>query len=583
VFVIQSLRNSIFACLKSFSRDGLAEYSAEDVLIDSPGDVNLGELYTNAALVFAKTLKMNPRALANNIAAALTKNDNVSNVDIADPGFINFKLKPCAWHSTIDEILASGDTYGSSNKGRGEVVNVEFVSANPTGPLHTGHARNAVFGSVIANLLEKIGYKVTKEFYINDQGNQIKALSRSIYLRYRECLGTKINKSDFSGNDMYLGEYVKGIAKNLADLYGDEFLNKKESEWITSISQFAVKKMMDNIKGDLSLLGINMDVYTSETAVCKKNMVNEALAILASEGDIYDGIIPKPKGIDAKDWEEKPQTLFRSTKYGDDIDRAIRKSDGTWTYFAGDIAYHLDKIQRGFKKMVNVLGADHTGYIKRIKAAVKALSGGEANIDIRLYQLVNFLENGEQVRMSKRSGNFITLRDVVERVGKDITRFMMISRHHDVTIDFDFKKVAEHSMDNPIFYIQYAYARISSVFRNAAKIFENISVEELKTSSKSCLQDETEIDLMKSLCFWPEQVASAAIALEPHRIPHYLYKVSSLFHSLWNKGKTNTILRFIDEKDRATTIARLALLESTRIVLKDGLKLIGITPLEEMK
>jgi arginyl-tRNA synthetase len=560
----------------------LAEYSAKDVLVDSPGDVNLGELYTNAALVFAKTLKMNPKTLANNIAEALTKNNNVSNVDVADPGFINFRLNPCAWHSVIDEILKSENTYGSSDKGHGETVNVEFVSANPTGPLHTGHARNAVFGSVIANLLEKIGYKVTKEFYINDQGNQIKALARSIYLRYREYLGTKITKSDFS-NDMYLGEYVKDIAKNLADLYGDEFLNKKESEWIDQISKFAVKKMMDNIKDDLSLLGVNMDVYTSEAAICKKNMVNEALAILSSEGDIYDGIIPKPKGIDAEDWEEKPQTLFRSTKYGDDIDRAIRKSDGTWTYFAGDIAYHLDKIQRGFRKMVDVLGADHTGYTKRIKVAVKALSKGEASIDIRLYQLVNFLENGEQVKMSKRSGNFITLRNVVERVGKDITRFMMISRHHDVTIDFDFKKVAEHSMDNPIFYIQYAYARISSVFRNATKIFGNISNEELRNSSKSHLQDETEIDLMKNLCFWPEQVASAAVALEPHRIPHYLYNVASLFHSLWNKGKINTILRFIDEKDRSVTMARLALLESTRIVLEDGLKLMGITPLEEMK
>jgi arginyl-tRNA synthetase len=486
------------------------------------------------------------------------------------------------WHSVISEILERGEKYGDSDIGHGEIVNVEFVSANPTGPLHTGHARNAVFGSVIVNLLEKIGYKVTREFYINDQGSQIKALSKSIHLRYREYLGAKIDQSDFS-SDMYLGEYVIDIARNLADSYGDEFLNKKESEWINQISKFAVQKMMDGIKKDLALLGIDIDVYTSEAAVCKKNMVNEALAILSSAGDIYDGIIPKPKGVDVEDWEEKPQTLFRSTKYGDDIDRAIRKSDGTWTYFAGDIAYHLDKIQRGFKKMVDILGADHTGYTRRIKAAVQAISNGEAKIDIRLYQLVNFLEYGIPIKMSKRSGNFITLRDVVERVGRDITRFMMVSRHHDVTIDFDFEKVAERSMDNPIFYIQYAYARISSVFRNASKIFEEIDRKELQTCDKSCLTDKTEINLMKNLCIWPEQIVSSAIALEPHRIPYYLYNIASLFHSLWNKGKTNTILRFIDEKDRSLTIARLSLLESTRIVLEDGLKLIGITPLEEMR
>lgn len=580
--MIQNLRQIIYDVICKFSKDGLSKNCIKNILIEPPKDEKLGDLYTNAAMVFAKTVGMLPKNLAENIAASLRNCDIISSVEIVGAGFINIRLTNNALHSIVKKILQEKDNYSLTDIAHNKTINVEFVSANPTGPLHTGHARNAVFGSVIANLLSKIGYKVTKEFYINDQGNQIKSLARSLYLRYREYLGARINDKDFT-DDMYIGEYVKDLAGELVDAYGDEFLNKDESEWIDTLGKFAVTKMMENIKADLKLIDVEMDVYTSEKNVCSGAMVNEALAILEDRGDIYEGILPRPKGIDAVDWEERPQTLFRSSKYGDDIDRAIRKSDGTWTYFAGDIAYHFNKIQRGFSNMVDILGADHNGYVKRIKAVVKALSDEKANIDIRLYQLVNFSENGVPIKMSKRSGNFITLRNVVERVGKDITRFMMISRHHDVMIDFDFAKVIECSMENPIFYIQYAYARISSVFRNATKVFPDISKEDIENSDLSYIKDDAELKLIKILGLWPEQVASAAMALEPHRLPHHLHIIASLFHSLWNKGKQDSILRFIDEKNKPLTAARLSLLEAVRIILADGLKLIGVTPLEEMK
>ncbi len=552
------------------------------ILIDVPNNPNVGDLYTNAAMVFAKSLKTNPQILAKSICDSLMENDFILSAEIAGPGFINMRLSNNAWYSVIDSILDKKESYSFQNIKNNEKINVEFVSANPTGPLHTGHARNAVFGSVIVKLLEKIGYNVTKEFYINDQGNQIKSLARSLYLRYREVLGANISESDFT-EDMYCGEYVKDLAEEFVATYQDKFLNKDESEWLDFFAKYSVEKMLDNIKSDLKLLGIEMDVYTSEADVCRRKMVDEALGILTECGDIYDGIIPKPKGIEVEDWEERPQTLFRSTKYGDDIDRAIRKSDGSWTYFAGDIAYHLDKIRRGFKHMVGILGADHNGYVKRLKAVVKALSNGEADIEIQLYQLVNFLENGKPIRMSKRAGNFITLREVVNRVGKDITRFMMVSRHHDVMIDFDFVKAVEFSMENPIFYIQYAYARICSVFRNVQTIFPNITEDELRNCDKSILKDEAEINLIKELSLWPSKIQSAANSLEPHRIPHFLHEIASCFHSLWNKGKNDMTLRFIDENDRNSTLARLALLNATRIILADGFNIIGVSPIEEMK
>jgi arginyl-tRNA synthetase len=536
-------------------------------------------------MLFSRQVNLSPLDLAERICGELRKNPYITDLSIANPGFINFKVQPVAWHSVIDDILTKKDRYSRDEEiGRGELLNVEFVSANPTGPLHTGHARNAVFGSVAVKLLEKIGYKVTKEFYINDQGNQIKALAQSVYLRYREVLGVEINESDFAP-DMYVGEYVKDIGKNLVRAYQDSFLNKEESEWLEEISEFSVSLMIKNIKKDLKLLDIEMDVYTSEKMIYERKLVENAISILQKKDDIYEGVLQAPKGIiPDEDWEWRyPQTLFKSTKYGDDIERPIKKSDGTWTYFAGDIAYHYDKMNRGYTKMIDILGSDHNGYTKRLKAAVNALSEGKATVDTRLYQLVNFFENGIPVKMSKRHGNFITLQELVDKVGKDITRFMMVSRHHDVMIDFDFQKVVEMSMENPIFYIQYAYARICSVFRHANSIFGEFDKKELLSCDKSSLTDAAEINLIRRLCFWPDNVIKAAKAIEPHRIPYHLHDIAHLFHSLWNRGNVKEELRFLNKNDKKGSFARLSLLESTRIVLEDGLSLIGITPLEEMR
>ena len=580
--VFQAIRECIFDGMKSFLNAETLVRSA-DILVEQPKDKEYGDLYTNAAMIFAKRLGVAPKVLAEAICEALRKNENVTSASIAGAGFVNFTLRNEAWQKIIPEVIKQKKSYSYSNVFDNTPINLEFVSANPTGPLHTGHARNAVFGSVVANLLERVGYKVTREFYINDQGNQIKFLAKSVYLRYCELLGKEVSESDFT-SDMYCGDYIKGLAKELVERYKDKFLNKDETEWLDFFCRYSIDRMLENIKNDLALLGVVMDKYSSEAELCKRNLVNEALDILKKHDDIYEGVLPRPKGItDADDWEERPQTLFKSTKYGDDVDRAIRKSDGTWTYFAGDLAYHLDKIQRGYSKMIAILGADHNGYVKRLKSAVSALSGGKASLEVRLYQLVNFLENGKPVRMSKRAGTFITLREVVERVGKDVTRYMMISRHHDVMIDFDFVKAVEHSMDNPLFYIQYAYARICSVFRHFEAENGKISEDGFVNCDKSILSDEAEISLMKALAFWKEQVKSTALAIEPHRIPVYMQNIASLFHSLWNKGKSNTELRFIDPTNRNDTVARLSLLMATKSVLDDGFAIMGITPMSEMR
>ena len=581
--MLQTIRDSIFLALKNFSKPGAFSISANNIKIEKAKDQSHGDIATNAAMMFAKHLAISPKILAEAICAMLKKNDCIESVDIAGPGFVNMKLKNASWQVVINEILERNEQFSETKTHVNESLNLEFVSANPTGPLHTGHARNAVFGSVVANLLKKIGYDVVTEFYINDKGNQIKLLALSLHLRYREALGATISKDDFK-EGMYCGEYLKEIAQNLVDIYKDAFLNQSPSEWLEFFSKFVVQKMLENIKKDLGLIGVSIDTYSSEAEIFNKKIIFEALAILSQKDDIYEGFIPKPKGGgENNEWEDRPQTLFRATKYGDDIDRPLKKSDGTWTYFAGDIAYHFDKIKRGFSKMISIFGADHIGYVTRLKSAVSALSDNESKIEIILYQLVNFLENGEQIKMSKRAGNFIALKDVVEKVGKDVARYMMISRHHDVMIDFDFVKAIECSMDNPLFYIQYAYARISSVFRNYALLRPDFSKAELSSCSKSNLDDASEIALMRSLSFWPEYVASAAESIEPHRIPIYLQEIAHQFHSLWNKGKLNAQLRFIDANNNELTLSRLALLEATRLVLADGLKIIGINPIEEMK
>jgi arginyl-tRNA synthetase len=555
----------------------------DSILIETPSDPSFGDIYTNAAMCSAKELKVAPKVLARSIANSFEKCTFIDKVSIVDPGFVNLTLKNEFWHSVINEILNKGEKFSITNLKNGEAINVEFVSANPTGPLHTGHARNAVFGSAASNLLEKIGYSVTREFYINDKGNQIKFLAKSLYLRYLEILGHEISEADF-GADMYCGEYIKDLAKQLLDTYQNKFVGLDEPEWIAELSKFAVEKMVNGIKNDLKSIMVTMDRYTSEAEVCRQNLVEEALELLSKRGDIYEGILPKPKGIEDDDeWEERPQTLFKSTKYGDSIDRAIKKADGTWTYFAGDIAYHLDKIRRGYKKLVTVFGADHGGYVKRLKAAVYALSNGEVELEVRLYQLVNFLERGKPIRMSKRTGNFIRLRDVIDKVGIDVSRYMMISRHHDVMIDFDFERAIECSMENPLFYIQYAYARICSVFKHYTEVFGDIHDDTLRECDVSSLTDPSELSMLKALSFWPERVKAAACTIEPHRVPICLQEIARAFHSLWNSGKQNTELRFVSTNNKSLTVARLSLLLATKIVLGDGLKIMGIIPMSEMR
>lgn len=575
------IRNAIVDGIKSFDENIVI--SSESILLDQPKDKLLGDIYTNAAMLFAKKVGTSPHQLAEKIAENLQIVDIVLSVSIDGPGFINIKIKDNYWQLLVSKIIRLGSAFSFSPINVGKKMLVEFVSANPTGPLHTGHARNAVFGSVAANLLEKIGYEVTREFYINDQGNQIKNMARSVYLRYIELFGREVSEDQFSEN-MYCGEYVKSVAQAVVEKYGNDFLDKPENKWLDPLCKFSIDYIMNLIKTDLADAGVVMDVYTSEAEVCRRNLVNDALKILEKHNDIYEGILPKPKGTVSEDWEERPQILFRSTKYGDEVDRAIKKSDGTWTYFAGDLAYHLDKFQRGFTNMLNIFGADHNGYVKRLKAAVLAISNGKANLEVRLYQLVNFLENGIPVRMSKRKGNFITLRDVISRVGKNVMRYMMVSRHHDVMIDFDFKKAVEFSMDNPLFYIQYAHARIRSVFRNYESMFGGkVTDIDLNNTDLSVIRNESELALIKVLAFWPEHVKSAANAIEPHRVPTYLQDIAAHFHSLWHKGKTDEHLRFINKNDMDKTFARILLLRATQTVIADGLAILGITPMDEMK
>ncbi|MDR1609347.1 MAG: arginine--tRNA ligase [Holosporales bacterium] len=574
--ILDALQQYVDACGLNVDLDA-------EVAVEPPHCKDHGDLYTNAAMIFAKRLGKPPREIANIICEHLLPLPEITEASTAGPGFINIRVATDVWKLRIGKIIRLGCNYSCTDTYRGIAVNVEFVSANPTGPLHTGHARNAVLGSVIANLLEKVGYDVTREFYINDLGSQIKSLARSVYLRYQESFGIAVPDDAFT-EDMYCGEYIKDIAAALAEIHHDAFIGKDESEWLHPFCEFSIARMMDEAKNDLGLVGVTMDLYTSEAALHARGMIDRALAKLRENGDVYEGVLPRPKGIpDDEEWAELPQTLFNSTKYGDDVDRVIQKSDGTWTYFAGDLAYHLDKIERGYQRLVTILGADHNGYLKRLSAAVNAMSNGKVEFDVRLYQLVNFLENGAPVRMSKRAGNFITLRDVVECVGEDITRYMMISRHHDVMIDFDFAKVVECTMDNPLFYVQYAYARICSVFRHYESEFGKIDEAELAGCDTACITDDLEMELVKALAYWPEQVKAAAIALEPHRIPKHLQDIAHSFHALWNKGKVNVELRFIDRNDNGSTKARLALLLATKSVIDDGFKIIGVTPMQEMR
>ncbi len=554
--------------------------------VEPPRDASHGDLAINAAMVLAKQVGMNPRELAGIIVPELEKLPEVSNVQIAGPGFINVRLEPPFWSRHLAIIIAEGDKYGAGLLGQGKKVNVEYVSANPTGPMHVGHCRGAVVGDALANLLEFAGYDVTREYYINDAGGQIDVLANSLYLRYREALGENIGEIP---EGLYPGEYLIDPAKALAVDKGESLLSMDEIERMELLRSFAIDEMMKLIREDLAALNVHHDVFFSERSLHKqingKSEIDRMLDELRLQDLVYDGHLPPPKGEVPDDWEDREQTLFRSTQFGDDIDRPLIKSDGSYTYFAADVAYFRDKFQRGFERMVLILGADHGGYVKRLKAVASAISGGKAELDVLLCQLVKLLRAGKPVQMSKRSGNFITLREVVDEVGSDAVRFMMLYRKAEAPLDFDFQKVTEQSRDNPVFYVQYAHARSCSVFRQAAEEMKDLAMddENLAKADLALLSDEGELELIRKLAEFPRIVEQAAKSDEPHRLAFYLNDLASVFHSHWNRGKEKPELRFINDKNAQLTQARLAMLRAMALVLASGLAIIGANAPQEMR
>jgi arginyl-tRNA synthetase len=552
------------------------------VTVEPPREAGHGDLSTNAALVLAKAADLKPRDLAEMLAERLRRIESVSEVTIAGPGFINLRLADSFWQARIADVLAAGTGYGSSRLGDGARVNVEYVSTNPTGPLHVAHARGAVFGDALAALLAKAGFAVTKEYYINDAGAQVDVLARSAYLRYREALGDDVGVIP---EGFYPGEYLKDVGQALAARDGRQWLDAPERAWLAPVRRFAIDAMMALIREDLHALGVDQDVFTSERALVDAGGVEQALEELSRLGVLYVGALNPPKGKSIEDWEPRPQTLFRATDFGDDVDRPLKKSDGSWTYFAADIANHYDKFRRGFPIMIDVWGADHSGYVRRMQAAVKAITQGKGELDVKICQLVTLLRDGQPVKMSKRAGTFVALRDVVEEVGKDVVRFIMLTRKNDSPLEFDLAKVIEQSRDNPVFYVQYAHARARSVMRHAQAEMPGIDTAPaaLATAPVERLGDPAELDLIKMLAGWPRLVESAADAHEPHRVAFYLYDVAGAFHGLWNKGKDDASLRFLTASDAASTAARLALVQATATVIVSGLAIMGVTPVEEMR
>ncbi|MBV9378250.1 MAG: arginine--tRNA ligase [Alphaproteobacteria bacterium] len=559
------------------------------IAVEPPRDPSHGDLATNAAMVLAGAVRQNPMALAERIAAALAGREFASGdyrgtgftVAPAKPGFINVTLAPEAWHAQLRAILRAGTAFGDSSLGGGERVNVEFVSANPTGPMHVGHGRGAVVGDALAGLLAKAGFRVEREYYINDAGAQVDVLARSAYLRYREALGEAIGPIP---EGLYPGEYLTEVGRALAERDGTKWLHRPEIEWLAPVRDFAVEQMLRLIREDLSLLGVHHDLFVSERALSERGAIDDCIQVLAGRGLVYTGVLDPPKGKLPDDWEPRPQTLFRATSFGDEVDRPLEKSDGSWTYFAADIAYHRDKVRRGFDNMIDVWGADHGGYVKRLQAAIQALTNGAASLDVKICQLVNLFDKGVPVRMSKRAGTFITLREVVEEVGKDVFRFIMLTRRNDQALDFDFAKVTEQSKDNPVFYVQYAHARAASVMRHAAEQFpkDDLSDAGLIEAPLERLADPSELALIRQLAGWPRLVEAAAETHEPHRIAFYLYEVAAQFHVLWNKGKDEATLRFILASDAELTRARLALVRGVALVIASGLAVFGVEPAQEM-
>jgi arginyl-tRNA synthetase len=558
------------------------------IVVEPPRDAAHGDMATNAAMVLAREAKAKPRDLAEQIATRLRADDLIASVDVAGPGFINLTLKPSAWSDALRAVLRAGASYGRSTEGAAGKINVEYVSANPTGPMHVGHCRGAVFGDALASLLAFAGYDVAREYYINDAGAQVDVLARSAFLRYREALGEAIGEIP---EGLYPGDYLKPVGQALAAEHGDKLLSMPEAAWLPTVRAKAVAMMMAMIKEDLAALNIKHDVFFSERSLIEtgNNRVAETIDYLRSKGDVYEGRLPPPKGAPVDDYEDREQTLFRATAYGDDVDRPLLKSDGSYTYFASDIAYHKDKFDRGFGNLVDVWGADHGGYIKRMQAAVKAVTSGKAALDVKIVQLVKLLRNGEPVKMSKRSGDFVTLREVVDEVGSDAVRFMMLFRKNDAVLDFDLAKVREQSKDNPVFYVQYGHARGYSIFRNAREMIPNLPEESaaraafLGDAAVERLTDPAELGLLRQLALYPRLIDAAAAAHEPHRIAFYLYDLASEFHALWTRGRDLPYLRFIINNDAEITRARLAMVQGVVSVLASGLAVLGVHAPDEMR
>jgi arginyl-tRNA synthetase len=555
------------------------------VTVEPPRDAAHGDMSTNAAMVLAKDAGRKPRELAETIAEKLRADALVAKAEVAGPGFVNITLRPAAWADTLRAAVRLGSGYGKIDIGNGAPVNVEYVSANPTGPMHVGHGRGAVFGDALANLLAFTGFKVTREYYINDAGAQVDALARSAFLRYREALGEKIGAIP---EGLYPGDYLKPVGDAIAAEYGDALAKQSETSWLPIVRDRAVAMMMQTIRDDLAALDVKPDVFFSERSLLMsgEDRVGATIEFLRQRGDVYEGRLPPPKGVPAEDWEDREQTLFRSTAFGDDIDRPLKKSDGSYTYFASDIAYHRSKLERGFRTLIDVWGADHAGYIKRMQAAVAALSDRGAELDVKVVQLVKLLRAGQPVKMSKRAGEFVTLREVVDEVGRDPVRFMMLFRKNDAALDLDLVKVREQSRDNPVFYVQYGHARAQSVFRNARAAFTDLPdniAQLVEHADLARLNDPVELALMRQVALYPRTLAGAAAAHEPHRIAFYLFDLASEFHALWTLGNASPHLRFIIQNDRQLTEARLVLVQGVAAVLASGLALLGVEAPNEMR
>jgi len=591
---------NIFQTFKSRFDAVVGEMMAEGVLpagldltrmaAELPRDPTHGDIATNAAMILAKPAGKPPRVLADLLVERFKKLPDVLDATVAGPGFINLKVNDDLWRGALRDVLREGTRYGDVDVGKGEPANVEYVSANPTGPMHVGHARGAVIGDALANLLAKAGFKVTKEYYINDAGGQVDNVARALRMRYLQTLG-KITAEDVQGalerkEIQYGGDYLIPCAEALAARDGEKWVNvTDDGEWIPPLRDFTVEFMMKIVKEDLAAMGIKHDVFTSEKKLTQAGKVDDALKFMEEKGLTYTGVLEPPKGKTPDDYEPRPQLLFKATQFGDEIDRPLKKSSGAWTYFAADIAYHKDKIDRGFYDLINVWGADHGGYVKRVDAAIKAISGGKGKLDVLLAQMVRVFNNGEPVKMSKRAGTFVTMRDLIDEVGKDVVRFIMLTRKNDAPLDFDYAKVTEKSRENPVFYVQYAHARGRSVFRHAKDMFPNADLSDagLAKADLSRLTDADEIGVLRAIASWPRTVEGAALTHEPHRLAFYMYDLASAFHGLWNKGNDATELRFLQANDEAVSIARLALVRAVGLVIASGLAVFGVEPVEEMR